>query len=507
MYLGIDFGTSFSQVATIYLDNPLLLLSPGEYGIPSVLYYDDLNDILVGQDALDAGQGNDAANLITEVKMKLHNPYVVLGNKVFSTKEIVREIIKYIVQRAVQIAKTRSISTKIEGVVLCVPAKFGMQERGLIYEAARQCLKELPTMELRALGVYPGEGLCISDIIKEPVAAALSYYRSEAENNKRILVYDLGGGTCDIALIRADESLMEHYDVEDSDMIRLGGRDWDQRLVNHIANQLKNVAKIDIMGNPGYEEKVRRAAITVKHKLSDPNKTRAIAQIEINGRMYPIQVQRNVFDEITCDLLRSTLDCLQSVYDGCPNSSDIQDIICVGGSSNMLQVQEGIRKRFPQCNVKVHLPEHAVVSGASAYAEMLAGKKGNGIQVSDIASFSYGVKVYLDYSKDPEHEVISNILLKGSKLPASYVKPYSPVTNTSSLVFNIYESECTKQNYELTEPSMRYIGQVTLNVPGMTPETSVNCQIQLNCQGMLEVTATHPNGKKETVPINLRELG
>lgn len=506
MYLGIDFGTSFSQVATTYLDSPLLLMAPGEYGIPSVFYYDRMNEILVGQDALDAGQGNDAVNLVTDIKMKLSMPDMVLGGRKFTSKDIVREIIKYIVMKAVYYAKDRAISTKIQGVVLCIPAKFGMQERALIRDAACQCLRDLPASTRRELGIDDKEGMRISDIIKEPVAAALAYYRADAENNKRILVYDLGGGTCDVALVRADESLMEHYDVEDSDMIRLGGRDWDKRLMDYIAAMLKSTARIDVAGNPGYEEKVRRAAISVKHKLSDPLRTQAIAQIEINGRMYPIPVRRKVFDEITCDLLQETLDCLERVYDRSPNRYDIQDIICVGGSSNMLQVEEGIRRCFPQCNVRKYLPQYAVINGAATYAEMLGDQVGRGIQVSDIASFSYGVKVIKNLKTLNFEEEISNILIKGTKLPAVHEKYYSPTGETSLLNFRIYESERCEDSYELTEPTMRYVGIVELHVPGMDRKTSVKCQIHLNCQGLLEVTVIHPNGKRESVPFNLNEL-
>src|SRR5699024_3446629 len=172
----------------------------------------------IGQDALDAGQGEAAANLVTEVKMAiLSGKSFVLDGKTFSAKDIIKEIYKTLILKAVQVAKKRSINTNIEGIVISVPAKFGMQERGLIAEAARECLGTTK-VPIRA-------------IIKEPVAAAISYYNTELEDNKYILVYDLGGGTCDVALVRSDSSSAEHYAVVDSDMVRLGGRNWDEELV------------------------------------------------------------------------------------------------------------------------------------------------------------------------------------------------------------------------------------------------------------------------------------
>ena len=215
MFLGIDFGTSFSQMATMYLDQPLLLLHPGEYGIPSEFYYDQDCGVLVGQDAADAGQGLCAANLVSEIKMNLSGSFILDGRK-FTAPEIIREIYRTLVTRAQQIARTKSIDEEIRGVVISVPAKFDYLERKLIYDAAVGCMgsKKLP----------------VRDIIEEPVAAALAYYNTSLENGKNILVYDLGGGTCDVALVHSDDTKLERFDVIDSSMVRVGGRNWDERL-------------------------------------------------------------------------------------------------------------------------------------------------------------------------------------------------------------------------------------------------------------------------------------
>ena len=149
MYLGIDFGTSFSQMATLYLDQPLLLLHPGEYGIPSEFYYDRDCGVLVGQDASDAGQGLCAANLVSEVKMNLSGSYTLDGRK-FAAQDIIREIYRTLVTRAQQIARTKSIDENIRGVVISVPAKFDYLERKLIYDAAVSCMEgmKLPVRDI-----------------------------------------------------------------------------------------------------------------------------------------------------------------------------------------------------------------------------------------------------------------------------------------------------------------------------------------------------------------------
>lgn len=490
MFLGIDFGTSFSQVSTMYLGQPLLLLNPGEYGIPSEFYYDRDCGILIGQDALDAGQGEAAANLVTEVKMAiLSGKSFVLDGKTFSAKDIIKEIYKTLILRAVQVAKKRSINNNIEGIVISVPAKFGMQERGLISEAARECLGTTK-IPIRA-------------IIKEPVAAAISYYNTELEDNKYILVYDLGGGTCDVALVRSDSSSAEHYTVVDSDMVRLGGRNWDEELVKYITQIIENKSGIRIRGNVGYEEKIRRTAITVKHDLSDPSKSRSIARVELNGRIYTTPISKTVFDEITAHLLRQTLDCLQDVYDKHSASCRIDEIICVGGSSNMLQVEEGLLKRFPKCKIRLYEPEHAVVNGATIYANMPQ------INVlKDVASFSYGTDSNTHYGYPDNKEIVSNIIIKGARLPVTQSKGYCPTVAGQEIVaFRIYESEYTDDEYDRVRPDKRFVGTVELKLPPNSPkDLSLRCQLSLNTEGMLEVTASEPSGKKVMSTFKLQEL-
>ena len=491
MYIGIDFGTSFSQAGTMYLGKPLVLLNPGEYGVPSEFYYDRDCDILVGQDAVDAGQGDAAANLVSEVKMAiLSGRSFTLDGRTFTAKEIIKEIYKTVILRAIQAARKRSIeNVEIQGAVISVPAKFGMQERALIAEAAKECLGATK-IPIRA-------------IIKEPVAAALAYYNMELEDNKYILVYDLGGGTCDVALVRSDSSAREHYVVVDSDMVRLGGRNWDEELSRHITQVIENKSGTRIRGNVGFEEKIRRAAISAKIDLSDVSKTRAIARVELNGRIYTAPITRSAFDEITQHLLNQTFDCLQNVYDRNIASCQIDEIICVGGSSNMLQVEEGLQKRFPRCKVRLYEPEHAVVNGATIFANMPQTNV-----LVDIANFSYGTGSNTHYGYPDNREIVSNILKKGTKLPATCFRNYTPVRdNQESVLFDIYESEITEWEFDKSEPNKRFIGNVVLTLPPHSPVTlDLKCQISLNTEGMLEVEASEPSGKKIKSTFELKAL-
>ena len=488
MLLGIDFGTSFSQAATLdRLGQLTLLLNPGEYGIPSEFYYDRQNGVLVGQDALDAGQGMAAANLVSEVKMEiLSGGTFLLDGRRFTSKEIVGEIFGAVVSKAERIARKRAVGDDIEGFVISIPAKFNMQERCLIANAAKECL---------APKVLPVIG-----IIKEPVAAALAYYRTTLEDGKYVLVYDLGGGTCDVALVRSDSSAAGHYTVVDSDMIRLGGRNWDKEVERYIVERIENASGMEIQGNAWFEEKVRRAAIDIKHDLSDPMKAKSIARVELNGRIHSVPISRNVFDEITRHLLDRTFDCLHEVYERNASNSEIDEIVCVGGSSNMLQVEEGLRKRFPQCRIRLYEPEHAIVYGTAIYANM--DQKG---RLSDVASFSYGTDSNTHYGFPDNREIISNIIKRGAMLPAVCSKGFCTIRDGQEcVVFDIYESENVDSNYDLSDKEKRLVGTVRLRLPPNTIKGhSLTCRLGLNREGFLEVEAYEMSGAKVEATFNV----
>jgi len=271
----------------------------------------------------------------------------------------------------------------------------------------------------------------------------------------------------------------------------------------YITQIIENKSGVRINGNVGYEEKIRRTAITVKHDLSDPSKSRSIARVELNGRIYTTPISKTVFDEITAHILRQTLDCLQDVYDKHSASCKIDEIICVGGSSNMLQVEEGLLKRFPKCKIRLYEPEHAVVNGATIYANMPQ------INVlKDVASFSYGTDSNTHYGYRDNKEIVSNIIIKGASLPVTNSRSYCPVREGQEVVaFRIYESEHMDADYDFANPDKRFVGTVELRLPPKSPkDLSLRCQLRLNTEGMLEVTASEPSGKKVMSTFKLQAL-
>ena len=212
MKIGIDFGTSFSLPAIYYLGTQKMLLPAGKYGIPSVFYYDSWDGVVIGEEAEDLGQGENARNLRREIKLDLNSSFSANG-RTFTAKEIVGYILKYVKDIALNTASENLINETLDGVVLSVPANFSHNEKQIIKEAA-----EIPEQN-------GGPGLRVLGLIKEPVAAALSYFEEPLSDGTRILVYDLGGGTCDVAIVEANSSLVEKYDVKATETVRRGGKD------------------------------------------------------------------------------------------------------------------------------------------------------------------------------------------------------------------------------------------------------------------------------------------
>ena len=169
----------------------------------------------------------------------------------------------------------------------------------------------------------------------------------------------------------------------------------------------------------------------------------------------------------------------------------------------MLQVEEGLLKRFPQCQIRLYEPEHAVVNGATIYANMP--QKEN---LVDVASFSYGTESNTHYGFADNKEIVSNIIKQGTRLPAVRSKKYCPTRDGQrAVVFNIYESEYQDEEFDLSTPDKRFIGTVELILPPNSPKNlSLKCQLSLNTEGMLDVEASEPSGKKVKAAFNIRVL-
>ena len=487
MKLGIDFGTSFSLVAINHLGTQIVLRPPEKYGVPSLFYYDESDGVLIGEEAEEAGQGNQAKNLKREIKLELNSTFIADG-KAFSAKEIVGYILDYVKEWSLQVAKTKLIDEPLEGVVISVPAAFEHNEKAFIREAA-----EIANSK-------GGPGLKVLGLIKEPVAAALAYFNNtDLPDNTKILVYDLGGGTCDIAIVKSDEYAVEKYTVIDSDMIRVGGKNWDERLQNYISRELEKQSGISIYGNPAYTEKIKRAAMKAKHAFSEKRiggeyRDKVKAKVEINGCNYTVEITKGILNELTQEFLNKTINMTKELINR-NNNIHIEKFICVGGMSNLPQVMEGIKKAFSDMDIRIFEPEMAIAKGAAIYAEFCEETGIANYILSDIAQYSYGIRCYENYDTNSMHEVIINLILKGDMLPKTEEHFFSTVKdNQSVLTFKVFESDKSVKKCAIDDVG-DYIMEIKLPLPDDVPKnTPVKVNMTLTTDGLIEVVADDSKG-------------
>ena len=445
MKIGIDFGTSFSLPAAVINGTADTLLPNGEYGIPSVFYYDAEVGVQVGN-AAEYNAEFCPMNVRRDIKMEIsgHEDSFTADGRTFSKKEIVGSILKEVRRVAAEEGSRRELaSRKIEGAVISVPAAFNLRELNFIREAAQ------------APEEAGGAGLNVLGFIREPVAAAIAYFHAPGARDKTtILVYDLGGGTCDAAIVRADRNEPAWYRVLESEMVRIGGRDWDRVLAEIIRRKL-----MDVTGEAGFDEetesRIDRQAVAVKHMLSTQPSARA--SISLRGRIYSCLITVEEFEEATAFLLRETMSIARRLMEKCGTKVDY--IVCVGGSSNMPQVRRSLEKDYPGIPVRIFQPEKAIAFGAAIYAREME----NEHFLRDICKFSYGARYVENYPKyhDLDRLRIWNIIYKGEELPASGTSTSTRIReDADSTYIAIYESECTDEVY-LPEKGT-YIGDIQI---------------------------------------------
>jgi molecular chaperone DnaK len=493
MKIGIDFGTSFSSPAAINFGHQEILLPKNAYGIPSVFYYDSEVGVVVGENALtNAVYGPN--NIMRDIKMEILTDIdsFTADGRIFTKKEIVGYIFKEVVDQAVeQMAQRDFVSQTIDGAVISVPAAFTFRELNFIREAA-----EIPKSD-------KGAGLKVLGFIREPVAAAISYFNApnakQIEDLKTILVYDLGGGTCDIALVRSDKSSDAWYNVLDSEMLRIGGRQWDEVIVSLIKQKLSQKFGLSFEDSYLFEE-IRKKAVEAKHALSKLDRTRIV--VIYNGQSYSCLITADEFEKMSYSLLKSTMDMVNNVIT--KNKVQIDYIVCVGGSSNMPQIKNAFSANYPNIPLKLYEPERAIAFGCAIYAEHME----ENTFLHDISKFSYGCRLIDSYKRynDPNRLIIVNAIFKGDTLPASGRIEGAKILGSPETKYEIFESEISDKTYD---PSLGvFIGEVVLSgVPDGKEGDESETLIHIDKSGLLHATTLdRRSGISATTKIQLTDF-
>lgn len=528
--LGIDLGTTYSCVAYIdeFEKSVVIKNAEGDNTTPSVVYFESLENIIVGEEAKNM-LVVEPDSTVAFVKRNMGaddldgNPMrFSIHGKDISPEEISSKILKKLVKDAnseLQSLGVLSDGEEINDVVITCPAYFGMREK-----AATKVAGELA-------------GLNVLDIINEPTAAAINYGVLKKQENKNVMVYDLGGGTFDVTIIKIDG---QNINVVYSDGDRsLGGKDWDEKISDYLASEFNIATGVDFLDDEEAANDI--VLISEKAKKALSSKTVTKVALRSGGKSHTVNFTREKFNEITSTLLETTLiktnECLNKAASGeyKIGIDQIDEILLVGGSSKMPQIKETLDKKYNK-DAKLFDPDEAVAKGAAIYAEIrhnyefiiteIAKAQGkskseveeameaknsdlmteakkysvnvgnmgssnlgglNAIKISDTLSRTYGQELY---DTRTNSTFISNILMKGSKLPVELSeKSYTLEEGQTGCLIAIYESESNLKEMGCNEGKL--LGEARLDFGKALPKnTEIITKLKMENSGLIYMVAT-----------------
>ena len=370
--IGIDLGTTNSCVAVIEGGEPVVIPNAeGARTTPSVVAFGKTGERLVGQVAKRQAITNPDRT-VSSIKRQMGSDYKV---KIDDKKYTPQEISAMILQKLKSDAESY-LGEKVTEAVITVPAYFT--------DSQRQATKDAGKIA----------GLEVKRIINEPTAAALAY-GIDKENDQKVMVYDLGGGTFDVSIIEMGDGVQEVLATAGNN--RLGGDDFDQRVIDWIADEFKKSEGVDLRGDKMAMQRLKEAAEKAKIELSNvTTSTINLPFIGMNSDGTPLNLEmtltRAKFNELTADLVEATMGPVrQAISDSGLKTSDLHKILMVGGSSRIPAVQEAVKKYTGVEPFKGINPDECVAIGAAIQGGVLAGDV-KGLLLLDVTPLSLGIE-------------------------------------------------------------------------------------------------------------------
>ncbi len=370
--IGIDLGTTNSCVAVIEGGEPVVIPNAeGARTTPSVVAFGKTGERLVGQVAKRQAITNPDRT-VSSIKRQMGSDYKV---KIDDKKYTPQEISAMILQKLKTDAESY-LGEKVTEAVITVPAYFT--------DSQRQATKDAGKIA----------GLEVKRIINEPTAAALAY-GIDKENDQKVMVYDLGGGTFDVSIIEMGDGVQEVLATAGNN--RLGGDDFDQRVIDWIADEFKKSEGVDLRGDKMAMQRLKEAAEKAKIELSNvTTSTINLPFIGMNSDGTPLNLEmtltRAKFNELTADLVEATMGPVrQAISDSGLKTSELHKILMVGGSSRIPAVQEAVKKYTGIEPFKGINPDECVAIGAAIQGGVLAGDV-KGLLLLDVTPLSLGIE-------------------------------------------------------------------------------------------------------------------
>ena len=464
--IGIDLGTTNSCVAVMEGGKPTVITNAeGMRTTPSVVAFTKTGERVIGEPAKRQAVTN-AEKTIASIKRHMGTDYKVqIDDKAYSPQEISAMILQKLKSDA-----ENYLGEKVTEAVITVPAYFNDAERQATKDAGRIA------------------GLEVLRIINEPTAASLAYGLDKTDHSEKIFVYDLGGGTFDVSILELGDGVFEVLSTNGD--THLGGDDFDQVLIDYLAEEFKKTEGVDLRNDKMALQRLKEAAEKAKKELSSTMTTNVnlpfITATAEGPKHLTIDITRAKFDELTAHLVEKTMEpTRRALQDAGLSTSDIDDVLLVGGSTRIPAVQEAVKNFTGKEPSKGVNPDECVAMGAAIQAGVLTGEVKD-VLLLDVTPLTLGIETL--------GGVATPLIERNTTIPAKKSQIFSTAADgQTSVEIHVVQGERQMATDNKT------LGRFTLSgiapAPRGIPQIEVTFDIDAN--GIVKVSAMDKGTGKE----------